>query len=358
MATTARLRPRTRPALAAAARLLVLVALGAAAMPRPADAQEARIRDLVSIERDVPVRLMGYGLVVGLDGTGDRAMGSRGSPHTVRSVTNLLSRFGIQVPAELMRTRNVAAVLVTAEISPYLRPGGRFEVNVASVGDALSLRGGQLWSTPLLTGPGASPVASAQGSIALAEGTAVRGQYRIETSGTVPAGGLIEAAVAAPGGFQGPVRLLLRSPDLGTAVRMAEVVNAEYGQAATVEDPGSILLEPPAGTPMPVFLQELSALTLEPGREARIVIDARDGTVVASGGLTVGEAVVSHGTLTVAIGGTVEEDLPGSVRVPAGTSVQDVATALHAVAATPDAIAAIFRSLREVGAIRAALVVR
>jgi flagellar P-ring protein precursor FlgI len=139
---------------------------------------------------------------------------------------------------------------------------------------------------------------------------------------------------------------------------MAEVVNAEFGDAATVEDPGSIVLEPPTGTPAPVFLQEVTALTMEPDAAARIVIDARDGTVVASAGLTVGEAVVSHGTLTVAIGGTVEDDVPGSVRVPAGTSVQDVATALHAVAATPQAIAAIFRSLRQVGAIRAQLVVR
>lgn len=344
---------RTAAALPVLAGLILAFGLG----PHRAPAQEARIRDLATVGQDVPVRLMGYGLVVGLDGTGDRAMGSRGSPHTVRSVTNLLSRFGIQVPAELMRTRNVAAVLVTAEISPYLRPGGRFEIHVASVGDALSLRGGQLWSTPLLTGPGEAPVATAQGSVVLAEGTAVRGEYRVETAATVPAGGLLQTTLGTPG-FTGPVRLVLRQPDLGTAVRMADVVNAEYAEAATVEDPGSILLEPPADTPVPVFLQEVTALTMEPDREARIVIDARDGTVVASAGLTVGEAVVSHGALTVAIGGTVQDDVPGSVRVPAGTSVQDVATALHAVAATPAAIAAIFRSLREVGAIRAELVVR
>lgn len=336
-----------------AAVLVLALGLGS----RPARAQEARIRDLATVGQDVPVRLMGYGLVVGLDGTGDRAMGSRGSPHTVRSVTNLLSRFGIQVPAELMRTRNVAAVLVTAEISPYLRPGGRFEIHVASVGDALSLRGGQLWSAPLLTGPGETPVATAQGSIVLAEGTAVRGEYRVETAATVPVGGLLQSGLGTPA-FTGPVRLVLRNPDLGTAVRMADVVNAEYADAATVEDPGSILLEPPGDTPVPVFLEEVTALTMEPDQEARIVIDARDGTVVASAGLTVGEAVVSHGALTVTIGGTVQDDVPGSVRVPAGTSVQDVATALHAVAATPQAIAAIFRSLREVGAIRAELVVR
>ncbi len=336
---------------------LALLAL-AAGLTGSAAAQSVRVKDLVTVERDVPVRLMGYGLVVGLDGTGDRAVGGRGSPQTVRSVTNLLRRFGVQVPAELLRTRNVAAVLVTAEVSPYLRPGGRFDVSVASMGDAVSLRGGQLYSAPLLSRPDAPPFATAQGAVVISEGRAVRGEYRVETAATIPSGGLLQIGMATPA-FEGPTRLLLREPDLGTAVRVAGAVNAALGsETATVEDPGSVRLEPPTDASLPVFLGQVEEVAVDPERVARVVIDSRDGTVVAGAGLTVGEAVVSHGALTLAIGGTVEDGTPGSVRVPVGTSVQDVAIALHAVAATPSAIAAIFRSLREVGAIHGEVVVR
>jgi flagellar P-ring protein FlgI len=333
---------------------LALAALAAA----PLHAQSTRVRDLVTIERDVPVRLMGYGIVVGLDGTGDRAMGTHGSPHTVRAVTNLLHRFGIDVPAELLRTRNVAAVLVTAEASAYLRQGSRFDVTVASVGDAVSLRGGMLWSTPLTTGPNAPPLATAQGAVVLSQGMAVRNQYNVETSAVIPSGGLFEAVQERPA-TDGPSRLLLREPDLGTAVRMAAAINTALGaDVAAVEDPGSVRLEPPADEPLPTFLGRVSDVRMEPDRAARVIIDSRDGTVVAGADITVGAAVVSHGTLTLAIGSTVEQDVPGSVRVPTGTAVQDVAVALHAVAATPAAIAAVFRSLYDVGALSAQVVIR
>ena len=120
------------------------------------------IRDLVIDDQGIAVRLVGYGLVTGLSGTGDVAYSGRNSQHTVQSVANVLRRFDIIVPAELLRTRNVAAVLVTAEVSPYLRPGGRFEVQVSSVGDSRSLRGGVLWMTPLVTEAGGKPQGTAQ----------------------------------------------------------------------------------------------------------------------------------------------------------------------------------------------------
>jgi flagellar P-ring protein FlgI len=337
---------------------IVIALLMLAAAAAPLVSQSVRVRDLVIEERDVPVRLMGYGIVVGLDGTGDRAMGSHGSPHTVRSVTNLLQRFGIDVPAELLRTRNVAAVLVTAEVSSYTRPGSRFDVNVASLGDAVSLRGGMLWSTPLTTGPADAAAATAQGAIVLSQGAAVRNQYRVETSAQIPAGGVFEVERIMPV-FDGPARLFLREPDIGTANRIVEAVNTALGSdVASVEDPGSVRLEPPAGQSLAAFLGSVSEVRLEPDRAARIIIDSRDGTVVAGADITVGTAVVSHGTLTLAIGGTIGDDVPGSVRVPTGTSVQDVAIALHAVAATPTMIAAVFRSLFDVGAIAAQVVVR
>ena len=146
---------------------LALALLGLPALPAPAvAANAARIGDLTVHHGDVPRRLVGYGLVVGLDGTGDRSFGGlHDATPTVRSVVNLLRRFSIEVPPERLRLRNVAAVLVTAEVSPYLRAGGRFEVQVSALGDATSLRGGVLWITPLVTDPNQPPAATAQGPL-------------------------------------------------------------------------------------------------------------------------------------------------------------------------------------------------
>src|SRR5207244_3263262 len=168
-------------------------ALGAAAAPARA-ATQSRIGDLTVHGGDVPRRLSGYGLVVGLDGTGDRSFGGGTSgAMTVRSVVNLLRRFNVEVPADRMRLRNVAAVLVTAEVSPYLRAGGRFEVQVSALGDASSLRGGVLWITPLVTDPNQAPVATAQGPLFLESEDGSRAlSWRRGNSGRIENGGLIE----------------------------------------------------------------------------------------------------------------------------------------------------------------------
>ncbi len=342
--------------------LLLLLALVPALAPIPALAQEARIRDLTVAENDVPVRLMGYGLVVGLDGTGDRVIGGYSSGHTVRSVANLLRRFDVEVPEQLLRTRNVAAVLVTAEVSPYLRPGGRFQAHVASVGDAVSLRGGVLWMTPMVADVGATPVGTVQGPLLLSEGSDFRSSSApVETTARIPEGGILEQALPRLD-FASTSRLLLRSPDLVTATRIATAINTSLGEGtATVEDPGSVALTLPgeAGTTAALTLSEIGALPVTPDRPARIIIDGRNGTVVAGGGLTVGEAVVSHGSMTLSIGSAATGDTtPGDVRMPAGTSVQDVAAALHGVAAPPEAIGAIFESLRQVGALPADVLIR
>ena len=329
-----------------------------------AGAQEARIRDLTVASGDVPVRLVGYGLVVGLDGSGDRVIGGFSAGHTVRSVANLLRRFNVEVPENLLRTRNVAAVLVTAEVSPYLRPGGRFDVHVASMGDAVSLRGGVLWMTPLQAAPNAPPVATAQGALLVSESTDGRSGYAaVETSGLLPQGGLLEQPMTAPD-FAASNVLLLRNPDLATAALIARAINDALGDgAAAVDDPGAVrlVLDSLAGGLSRVeALARIGELAVTPDREASIVIDGRNGTVIAGGNITVGEAVVSHGAMTLAIGGTAgdAQGVPGDLRMAAGVNVQDVATALHGVAAPPEAIASVFEALRQVGAIRARVTVR
>ncbi len=354
-----------------AATLLLLIAT-------TLSAQEPRIRDLTLQDQNVPVRLVGYGLVVGLDGTGDRVTGGSSGGQTVQSVANLLRRFDVEVPSSMIRTRNVAAVLVTAEVSPYLRPGGRFEANISSMGDARSLRGGVLWMTPLVAEAGGEPVATVQGALMVSDGGTARGGYSIETSARIPGGGLLEADMPRPA-FASVSRLLLRDPDLGTATRIAEAINNEIGAgSAFVEDPGSVALAlqtPPEEHS--ATLTRISDIRVRPDRAARIVIDGRDGTVVAGGDITVSEATVSHGILTLSVGSfgdgpsdpladgaaappgpVAAEGFAGDVRVPAGTTVLQIAAALNGIQTPPTEIAAIFEALREIGAIAAEITIR
>src|SRR5262245_59831638 len=206
--------PRSlRLPLGAAAAALMLT-LPASASLR---AQGVPIHDLIIDNQSVPVRLVGYGLVTGLSGTGDQTFTGRNSQHTVQSIANLLRRFDITVPPELLRTRNVAAVLVTAEVSPYLRAGGRFEVQVASVGDARSLRGGVLWMTPLIADAGGTPMATAQGSLAVDDQDVARRRINYAAaSGRIIGGGVLEADLPRPQ-FGQSSRLVLRNPDIGVA---------------------------------------------------------------------------------------------------------------------------------------------
>jgi len=341
-----------------------------------ATAQDVRIRDITVADGAVPVRIVGYGIVVGLDGTGDRGSGGKSGGQTVQSIANLLRRFDIEIPAEALRTRNAAAVLVTAEISPYLRRGGRFDINVASIGDARSLRGGTLWMTPLVTDAGTAAVASAQGSVVMSDGNASsRDVNPVETSGRIPSGGLLEGELPRVD-FASSSRLLLKEPDIGTASKIAAAINQAVGaNTAKVEDPGAVALTINASADRATTLVKIQDLKVTPDHENRLVIDGRDGTVVAGGEITVGAAVVSHGGVTLTIGSDADAgsntpapagDTPGAgapvgtqaVRVKPGASVQKVASALQAVQTSPAEIAAILESLREVGALSAEIKIR
>lgn len=326
---------------------------------RPAGAQVARIRDLVVLENDVPRRVVGYGLVMGLDGTGDRSFGGVvGSPQTVQSVVSLLRRMGVAVPPERLRLRNVAAVVVTGEISPYLRAGGRFDLQVASIGDATSLRNGVLWMTPLSEDVDQPVIATAQGAIQVADDPAGRAGYRLAGSARLPSGGLLEVDPAA--GRPAPTRLQLRQPDLGLAARIALTINLAFGPGtAFAEDPGSIRLTPPAAAAdsLMSWLAAAETLTVATEVASRLVIDTRDGSVVSGGSLQVGSATVSRGGLTLTVGGSAAAGR-GIVHAPAGASVQEIAAALQAAGAGPRDIAAVFAALRDAGALPALLVVR
>ncbi len=325
-----------------------------------ANAQDMiHVRDLTIEDKAIPVRLMGYGLVIGLDGTGDRSSGGKQGGMTVNSVVNLLRRFGVQVPVEAMKTRNVAAVLVTAEVSPYLRPGGRFEVHVSSLGDARSLRGGVLWMTPLQSDVGGQPMATAQGPVLMADLGGKIGSA-VENSSRIPTGGLLETDLPRPQ-FVASSKLLLRDPDVTMATRIANAINKELGDnTATVEDPGSIALSmKDQKDDRATFFARIQDMRVQPQRAARLIIDSRDGTIIAGGDLTVGEATVSHGGITITVGANdTSAAPPTNLRLAPGTPVTKIAAALHAVQAAPSEVAAIFESLRAIGAIAADVVVR
>ena len=353
----------------------VTVALGCfALLAFQAGAQSARIRDITMADGSMPVRLLGYGIVVGLDGTGDRGVGGQQGGQTVQSVANLLRRFDIEIPAEVLRTRNAAAVLVTAEVSPYLRPGGKFDITISSLGDARSLRGGTLWMTPLVTDAGAQAVATGQGSIIISDGNINSRDFNtVETSGRIPSGGLLEGSVTTAS-FANSSRLLLKEPDIGTATKIVAAINQAIGaNTAKVEDPGSVALTLPATGDRATTIVKIQDLKVTPDRSNKLVIDGRDVTVVGGGDITVGAAVVCHGGVTLTIGGPAAAGPPAAaappgpnagsvgnqaVRVATGASVQAVASALQAVQTSPSEIAAIFESLREVGALSAEVTIR
>ncbi len=339
----------------------LLAGLAAILAATPARAQEARIRDLVLTDVAPPVRLMGYGLVTGLSGTGDRVTGTTGSRQTVQSVVNLLRRFDIEVPAEMLRTRNVAAVLVTAEVNPYLRSGGRFEVRVSSVGDAQSLHGGVLWMTPLVAEAGGRPVAGAQGALVTTNDRMARFASSGATTARLPEGGMLEIELPRP---QGTVqtRLLLKEPDINLASRIAAVVDSLAGGPgnAEVEDPGSVRLILKDTLPsLAAAVAKVRDFKIKLPRSNKVIIDGRDGTVVAGGDLQVGSAVISHAGITLSIGAPADSTATrGDVRLPMGTTVQQIAAALHAIASTGTEVASIFEALRSVGALAAEVIVR
>jgi flagellar P-ring protein precursor FlgI len=266
----------------------------------------------------------------------------------------------VQIPLEAMKTKIVAAVLVTAEVSPYLRAGGLFEVHVSSVGDARSLRGGVLWMTPLLSDVGGQPMATAQGSVLMADLGGGKSGSAIENSSRIPTGGLLETDLPRPQ-FAASSKLLLREPDVTMATRIATAINKELGEdMAKVEDPGSIALNfKDQKEDHAAVLARVQDLRVQPQRVARLIIDSRDGTIIAGGELTVGEASVTHGGITITVGAVDTTAAPANnLRMAPGTPVTRIAAALHAVQAAPAEIAAIFESLRAIGAIAADVIIR
>lgn len=350
-----------------------------------ASAAPVRIKDLVEFDGVRGNDLVGYGLVVGLNGTGD---GLRNAPFTEEIMSNILERLGVNVTGENLRPKNVAAVLVTASLPPFARAGGQIDVNVSAIGDAKSLLGGTLVMTPLNAADG-EIYAVAQGTI-IAGGASVEGQAAsvvqgVPTSGAIPAGARVEREIPFDFAALDTVRLALRSPDFTTAGRIEAAVNSEFGRGvAAMLDAGTVSLDIRAtrmGSPAHV-LGRIENLTIEPEAKAKVVVDQRSGTIVVGADVRISRVAVSQGNLTLrveeapvavqpnpfAAGETVvvprssaslqEEPGIGMAELADTSSLSDVVAGLNALGVAPRDMIDILRSIHAAGALHADFVVQ
>ncbi len=362
--------------------LLVVFALTAPAWAQ--SSAQVRLKELVVLEGAAPVQLTGYGLIVGLDRTGDRATGRRGAPYTVQSITNMLQRFGITVDPTSLSSRNVAAVMVTTTLDAFNGPGTTLDVTVSAMGDARSLTGGTLLQTPLIDTRTGQVYAMAQGPISTGAVSASSGGSSVQinhtNTGRVPGGALVQ--MAPPLQIDGDkVGLVLRRPDFTTANRLAEAVNAAFAGAATVEHAGVVRVAVPAGVGgVPGLMAALEDARVEVDAPARFVINERTGTIVAGGNVRISEVMITYGSIVISTqsdpfvsqpaplsdGQTVQgaraqtgisEEAARSVVLPPNTDVNALAAALNELGITPRDIIGIFQAIDRAGALQGELVI-
>jgi flagellar P-ring protein precursor FlgI len=367
---------------AARAALLAMASVAALAAPiaTPNAWAGPRIKDVADFEGVRENQLVGYGLVVGLAGTGDSL---RNSPFTRQSLASMLERLGVNASNGNLNTRNVAAVMVTANLPPFASQGSRIDVTVSALGDARSLAGGQLLVTPLM-GADQQVYAVAQGPLAIggfsasgASGSSVtRG---VPTAGRIASGALVERETTFDIANAPELRLALRNPDFTTAQRIAAVINATVGgDAARATNPGTITLRRPAdfAGDMVALVGRIENLEVEVDTPARIVIDESSGIVVMGENVKVSTVAIAQGNLTISIqedpfvsqpapfsrGETavvpsstvsVEEEEGGLVMVPGGVELRQLVNGLNALGVTPRDMISILQALKAAGAIQA-----
>lgn len=367
-----------------ARRLLAGLCIGAACLLGPGGPAlaQVRIKDITTIEGVRGNQLVGYGLVMGLQGTGDQL---RNVPFTQQSLTAMLERMGVNVADQRLQTRNTAAVIVTATLPPFARQGTPIDVMVSSLGDARSLNGGALIATPLLGADGEA-YALAQGPIVVggfqAAGQAQQVSSGVTTSGRVPGGGLVEREVPAPLRNAATLRLALRSPDFTTAMRIEDVLNGRFGAGsakaldlATVE----VQVPPSLRDHVPMLVAQMEALEVRPETTARVVVDERTATIVVGSQVRVDPVAITHGNLIIRITETPVVSQPGALSggetvvvprtqieideqrgkrlaiVPKANSLQAVVNGLNALGLAPRDLISVLNALKAAGALHAEL---
>jgi flagellar P-ring protein precursor FlgI len=341
-----------------------------------------RIKDVASLRGERQFQLIGYGLVIGLSGTGDTL---RNVPNTEQSIQSMLEHMGINERGVALRNRNVASVIVTSEIPAGAESGQRLDVNVSALGDSTSLQGGTLLLTQMVT-PDGQLVASAQGSVSVtgfeAQGQAETVIQGVPTSGSIPNGAIIE--VTPPHPAQEPHMVLeLRNPDYATAVRMVDAIN-EFSRSvfhhpiAAERDARTVSLQRPQNVSQTRLMALLGELLIEPDTAARVVVDSRTGTVVIGQDVQISTVAVTHGTLNVRVSETPTVSQPGAfsngttktaprtqidvdqgngqVAVISGSSLRALVAGLNRLGVKPTGIIAILQAIKAAGALQAELI--
>ncbi|MCX6599609.1 MAG: flagellar basal body P-ring protein FlgI [Acidobacteria bacterium] len=357
---------------------LILLSLAVSSNAQPV----TRLKELVTIEGVRENQLLGYGLVVGLNGTGDK----RQTFFSAQTLANMLDRMGVQVSPTAMLVRNMAAVLVTANLPAFAQPGTRIDIHVAALGDAANLQGGQLILTPLKAANG-DVYAVAQGPVVTGGFVAGRGAANAQTvnhptAGRIPDGAIVEKA--APSVTPGPViRVQLRQPDFSTAARVADAINRRFsdqGGVAKAENSGLVAITTPAEwRPRTAeFMAELEGLTVMADRPAKIILNERTGTIIMGKQVRISPVAIMHGSLSVEVqtnydvsqpaplsqGQTVvapnvnvavKEEKTRNLVLKNGATAEELVRALQSIGSTPRDVIAIFQNLRAAGAIEAIL---
>ncbi|MBO9422418.1 MULTISPECIES: flagellar basal body P-ring protein FlgI [Stappiaceae] len=357
--------------------LAVLTAVPATAM--------VRIKDIATLQGVRDNQLVGYGLVIGLKGSGDTL---RNSPFTEQSLQSMLDSLGVNVRETRLRTRNVAAVVVTAEMPSFIGKGSTIDISVSSLGDATSLAGGTLVATPLLGADG-QIYAVAQGPVAVSGfaelGAAESLTQGIPTVGRIPNGGLIERNLPAKFSQIPDLVLELSNPDFKTAVRITDAINRytreRYGvRVAKERDYRSVDLTPPPKVSLTRFIAEIESIRVRPDQSAKVVIDERTGTVVIGKDVQISTVAITHGNLTVRISEAPEVSQPapfsqgetvvvprtyvdaqetgGRLAVVGGTDLPTLVRGLNRIGLRPTGIIAILQAIKTAGALQAELVVQ
>jgi flagellar P-ring protein precursor FlgI len=343
-----------------------------------------KIKDIVDIEGVRGNDLVGYGLVIGLDGTGDTI---RNSPYTEEALSNLLERLGVNIQGSDFRPNNVAAVLVTASLRPFARVGSKIDINVSSIGDAKSLAGGTLVMTPLNAADG-EVYALAQGSVLVsgfqAEGDGASITEGVPTSGTIPNGARIEREINFDFRNMKKIRLALRSPDFTTAERIERKINQGLGGTyASLLDSGTVELDLANLNRSPAhIIGKIENFTLKPAQKARVVIDQRSGTIVLDQNVKVSSVAIAQGNLSIKItedpvvyqpnpfgfgetiavprtGITVRDGEPGNIAIlDDAVTLPDLVGGLNALGVSPREMIDILKSIKTAGALHAELVLQ
>ena len=365
--------------------LACLIVILCAFLPGPGVTAPARIKDLVDIDGVRGNDLLGYGLVVGLNNSGDSL---RNSPFTEDAIVNLLERLGVNVTGEQIRARNVAAVLVTATLPPFARAGSQVDVTVSAIGDASSLMGGTLVMTPLNAADG-QIYAVAQGSI-IAGGIVVQGEAAsvtqgVPTAGLIPSGGRVEREVAYDFSQAAELRLALRNPDFTTAARIETAINRNIGaKIARMLDSGTVQLDLAGnGIERPALLMaQIVNVEVQTSTRARVVVDQRSGTIILGENVRISRVAVTQGSITLRVkeeplvvqpnpfadGQTVviprtdaaidEEPGTGLALVETSVSLPEVVAGLNALGVSANDMIDILKSIKAAGALHAEFIVQ